>query len=168
MGYREEAKIIMQDFSLIDFYRDQYLTLLRIGIGKRTLGRDYTVIITKSLINATKRRLNYLIVKSYDPNFPLMQIEKPRKQKAKDVFIEEEKRNLYSKEKNYFYTKDSSLRFSTNDLDILEKNKLDDCANRDYVSPKHLYHECQPQYIDRYTTAYRSDIMQEIMRQKGL
>ena len=54
--------------------------------------------------------------------------------------------------------------FDTTQLPLRIRNKISDNIGRKYISNKHVYHECQPEYIDNITTAYRSDIMKEILK----
>ena len=48
-------------------------------------------------------------------------------------------------------------------LTELETNIVNGWSDRNYVSLKHLLSEDEPEYIDKYTTAYNSDIMRAIM-----
>ena len=48
-------------------------------------------------------------------------------------------------------------------LTELETNIVNGWSDRKYVSLKHLLFEDEPEYIDKYTTAYNSDIMRAIM-----
>ena len=50
-----------------------------------------------------------------------------------------------------------------NYLTELEANIVSGWNDRKYVSLKHLLFEDEPEYIDKYTTAYNSDIMRAIM-----
>ena len=50
-----------------------------------------------------------------------------------------------------------------NYLTELEANIVNGWSDRKYVSLKHLLFEDEPEYIDKYTTAYNSDIMRAIM-----
>ena len=51
----------------------------------------------------------------------------------------------------------------SNYLTELEANIVGGWNDRKYVSLKHLLFEDEPEYIDKYTTAYNSDIMRAIM-----
>ena len=51
----------------------------------------------------------------------------------------------------------------SNYLTELETNIVNGWSDRKYVSLKHLLFEDEPEYIDKYTTAYNSDIMRAIM-----
>ena len=51
----------------------------------------------------------------------------------------------------------------SNYLTELEANIVNGWSDRKYVSLKHLLFEDEPEYIDKYTTAYNSDIMRAIM-----
>jgi hypothetical protein len=51
----------------------------------------------------------------------------------------------------------------SNYLTELEANIVNGWSDRIYVSLKHLSFEDEPKYIDKYTTAYNSDIMRAIM-----
>ena len=44
-----------------------------------------------------------------------------------------------------------------------ERDMIENAGDRGYISYKHLLLECEPKYIDRYTTAYNSDIMRAIL-----
>ena len=48
-------------------------------------------------------------------------------------------------------------------LTEFEANVIDGWGDRKYVSLKHLLFENEPEYIDKYTTAYNSDIMRAVM-----
>ena len=50
-----------------------------------------------------------------------------------------------------------------NYLTEFEANVIDGWSDRKYVSLKHLLFENEPEYIDKYTTSYNSDIMRAIM-----
>ena len=60
----------------------------------------------------------------------------------------------------------TSSAFDTTSLPVNTRYDILNCFERKYISSKHIYSECQPQYIDSITTAYRSDIMKEIMYQQ--
>ena len=58
---------------------------------------------------------------------------------------------------------DSNIMFDTNTLPIDVRDELLSHFNRKYINVKHSYSECQPEYIDTITTAYRSDTVKAIM-----
>ena len=58
---------------------------------------------------------------------------------------------------------DSNIIFDTNTLPIDVRDELLSHFNRKYINVKHSYSECQPEYIDTITTAYRSDMVKAIM-----
>ena len=58
---------------------------------------------------------------------------------------------------------DYDAEFDTTQLEIYDRILLEESFSRKFVSEKHIYSECQSQYIDKYTTAYRSEIVQAIM-----
>ena len=62
---------------------------------------------------------------------------------------------------------DYDAGFDTTQLEIYDRILLDESFSRKFVSEKHIYSECQSQYIDKYTTAYRSEIVQAIMGHDG-
>jgi len=53
--------------------------------------------------------------------------------------------------------------FDTTSLSIDIRYELLSWFEKKYISDKHVYSECQPQYIDNIITAYRSDIMKGIL-----
>jgi len=53
--------------------------------------------------------------------------------------------------------------FDTTQLKFIDRILLKESFSRKFVSEKHAYSECQSQYIDKYTTAYRSEVVQAIM-----
>ena len=53
--------------------------------------------------------------------------------------------------------------FDTTTLPIDTRYELLSWFEKKYISDKHVYSECQPQYIDIITTAYHSDIMKGVM-----
>ena len=62
---------------------------------------------------------------------------------------------------------DYDAEFDTTQLEIYDRILLEESFSRKFVSEKHIYSECQSQYIDKYTTAYRSEIVQAIMGHDG-
>ena len=44
-----------------------------------------------------------------------------------------------------------------------ERDMFENAGDRGYIGLEHLLSECDPMYIDRYTTAYNSDIMRAIL-----
>jgi len=58
---------------------------------------------------------------------------------------------------------DYDATFDILGLEFYTKLLIGESFTRRYISQKHINLECQPQYIDKYTTAYRSEIMQSIM-----
>ena len=62
---------------------------------------------------------------------------------------------------------DYDAEFDTTQLEIYDRILLEESFSRKFVSEKHTYSECQSQYIDKYTTAYRSEIVQAIMKHDG-
>ena len=53
--------------------------------------------------------------------------------------------------------------FDTTSLPIDTRYELINWFEKKYISDKHVYSECQPQYIDNITTSYHSDIMKGIL-----
>ena len=62
---------------------------------------------------------------------------------------------------------DYDAEFDTTQLEIYDRILLEESFSRKFISEKHVYSECQSQYIDKYTTAYRSEIVQAIMGHDG-
>ena len=58
---------------------------------------------------------------------------------------------------------DYDAEFDTTQLKFVDRILLKESFSRKFVSEKHAYSECQSQYIDKYTTAYRSEVVQAIM-----
>jgi hypothetical protein len=48
-------------------------------------------------------------------------------------------------------------------LDDYQRDILTNASNRGFVSKQHMLRECEPEYIDKYTTAYNSEIMRAIL-----
>ena len=53
--------------------------------------------------------------------------------------------------------------FDTTKLEFYDRMLIDEAFNRSYISQKHIIAECQAQYIDKYTTAYGSEVVKRIM-----
>ena len=58
---------------------------------------------------------------------------------------------------------DYDAEFDTTQLKIIDRILLEESFSRKFISQKHINSECQSEYIDRYTTAYRSEVVQAIM-----
>ena len=58
---------------------------------------------------------------------------------------------------------DYDAEFDTTQLEIYDRILLEESFSRKFVSEKHVYSECQSEYIDKYTTAYRSEVVQAII-----
>tara|TARA_Y100000310_G_C20156265_1_gene567014 strand:- start:11 stop:526 length:516 start_codon:yes stop_codon:yes gene_type:complete len=139
---------------LVEFYKCQYLEFESIGIGGRT---RFDVEITEKLIRCTANRLDQLIkgkktpentcepdrlLKLYGATIGLMEGES---------FVLREKA-LHSSNRSFIGN--CSRRFHLKDLEPIQEEKV--CNTMDYAdgSP----HD-EPRYIDKYTTAYNSDVM---------
>jgi len=94
--------------------------------------------------------------------------DESRKYRAKLQEREEEEKAAEAKKKrnrlplNNRVHADKEVCIS-NYLTELEANIVSGWNDRKYVSLKHLLFEDEPEYIDKYTTAYNSDIMRAIM-----
>jgi len=58
---------------------------------------------------------------------------------------------------------DYDAEFDTTQLKFIDRILLEESFSRKFVSQKHINSECESQYIDKYTTAYRSEVVQAIM-----
>ena len=58
---------------------------------------------------------------------------------------------------------DYDAEFDTTQLKFVDRMLLEESFSRKFVSQKHINSECQSEYIDKYTTAYRSEVVQAIM-----
>ena len=126
---------------LIAFYKGQYLYFLRVGIGGYTSNE---VEITDTLIKATANRLDQLITGRQTPENMCKGIS-----------------NTYFQEKRLYNSNRSFGWNNTGKFDFLD---LDDKQRDSIINPVKI----QPMYIDKYTTAYNSEIVKEELSHKGL
>ncbi len=81
-----------------------------------------------------------------------------------DIYAPKTGFNEYAPKGGYI---EYDAEFDTTNLDFYDKTLIDEAFNKSYISVKHIISECQPQYIDKYTTAYRSEVVQLIMEHDG-
>ena len=135
---------------LIAFYKSQYLKFKRIGLYGFT---EFNVKVTQKLIDCTANRLNQLI-----------KGEKTSKNMGRaEKIIRSRSWGFWCGEGNHLH--DSNRTFGWDNTSTFHHTNLGEKErmNSRYISEKHLYEECQPVYIDKITTAYKSDIMVAIL-----
>ena len=130
---------------LIDFYREQYLKFLKIGINNET---EYEVTVTKKLITSTANRLDQLI-KGKKTASNMSDIEK-------GICRSCSPRNLYNSNRSFIG--DIKSKFQLRDLEITQQHAV--CSYIDYSD---CYPHNESHYIDKITTAYNSETMREIL-----
>ena len=121
---------------LIQFYKNQYLKFIRIGLGGLT---EHNTLVTKSLIKITEQRLDQII--------------KDEKTESNTCDFEKGKYNdkhFYRVPKKYCSNRsfgwDDTSGFRYLDLSLEQRNSIEYPIT------------IQPTYIDKYTTAYRTII----------
>jgi len=129
---------VNEDF--ISFYKQRYLHFLKIGIGNYT---EYDTKVTNTLIKATANRLDQLIKGEIT--------DKNRNRGDGRIYLPPK---IFNSNRSFGWNHTSQFRYS--DLDLKQQHSIN-CPT-----------EITETYIDKYTTAYRSEIMQKIMSQKGL
>ena len=142
---------------IIEFYKRQYLEFTRLGVGRRTRG---DVLITKKLIRCTANRLDQLIRGKKTPD----NTSKPDKlfnKYGKTIQLIEKAEMTGEKalhNSNRSFNGRVPHAFHLKDLKLVQEEAV--CNYIDYAdgSP----HD-DPRYIDKYTTAYNSDIMVAIL-----
>ena len=130
---------------LIDFYREQYLKFLKIGINNET---EYGVAVTKKLLTSTANRLDQL-VKGKKTKSNMSDIEK-------GICRSRSPRNLYNS--NRSFAGDIKSKFQLRDLEIIQQHAV--CSYIDYSD---CYPHNESHYIDKITTAYNSETMREVL-----
>lgn len=141
---------LMEEGGLIYFYNQRLQEFKRIGIGNDT---SY-VKVTKNLINATEKRLRQLIEGKNESN--TLEIEKGIYKNKESKLTPEFKAKLnYDSNRSFIGTITS--KFEIADLEDQDRISLEDS----FEFSEWPYDE--PEYIDKYTTAYRSEIMKEIL-----
>ena len=139
---------------IIEFYKRQYLEFTRIGAGGRT---RHDVLITGKLIRCTANRLDQLIKGKKTPENTCEPDRLLKLYGATIGLMEGEAFVLRGKalhNSNRSFIGNCSRRFHLKDLEPIWEEKV--CNTMDYAdgSP----HD-EPRYIDKYTTAYSSDVM---------
>ena len=143
--YDKEMKRQELNQFLIDFYREQYLKFLRIGINNET---EYGVTVTKKLITSTANRLDQLI-KGKKTKSNMSDIEK-------GICRSRSPRNLYNSNRSFIG--DIKSKFQLSDLEITQQHAV--CSYIDYSD---CYPHNESHYIDKITTAYNSETMREVL-----
>ena len=143
--YDKEMKRQELNQFLIDFYREQYLKFLRIGINNET---EYGVTVTKKLITSTANRLDQLI-KGKKTESNMSDIEK-------GICRSCSPRNLYNSNRSFIG--DIKSKFQLRDLEITQQHAV--CSYIDYSD---CYPHNESHYIDKITTAYNSETMREVL-----
>mgnify|MGYP005824441937 CR=1 FL=1 len=145
---------------IIEFYKRQYLEFESIGIGGRT---RFDVEITEKLIRCTANRLDQLIRGKKTPDNTCnaeMLLDGNIKTIKNGIDIANK---LHGREKalhnsNRSFVGNISRRFHLKDLDPRHEQMLYNIMDYADGSP----HD-EPRYIDKYTTAYNSDVMVAIL-----
>ena len=138
---------------LIDFYKSQYLKFKRIGLRGMT---EHNVMVTQTLIDCTANRLDQLI-KGEKTSGNMCRTEKIIRSRGRGFWVNDD-RFVYIKK----YNSNRSFGWdNTSIVHLSERARISiwETFNNRYISDKHVYAECQPVYIDKITTAYKSDIM---------
>ena len=143
--YDKEMKRQELNQFLIDFYREQYLKFLRIGINNET---EYGVTVTKKLITSTANRLDQLI-KGKKTKSNMSDIEK-------GICKSRYPRKLYNSNRSFIG--DIKSKFQLSDLEITQQHAV--CSYIDYSD---CYPQNESHYIDKITTAYNSETMREVL-----
>ena len=142
---------------IIEFYKRQYLEFTRIGAGGRT---RHDVLITGKLIRCTANRLDQLIKGKKTPE-NMSKADKLFNKYGTTIGLTEIA--LMTEEKalansNRSFIGNVSRTFHLKDLELVQEEVVCNYINYADGSP---YDE--PRYIDKYTTAYNSDIMVAIL-----
>jgi len=125
---------------LIDFYKQQYRYLLKVGIGNVTRSGN---VVSRKLITSTENRLD--------------QIFRGRKTAKNTSAIEGYCKNYWYNSNRSFKTENYS-EFQIHDLEITQQHAVVDAIDyADGIQDNH------PMYIDRVTTAYNSEIMRAVL-----
>ena len=143
--YDKEMKRQELNQFLIDFYREQYLKFLRIGINNET---EHGITVTKKLITSTANRLDQLI-KGKKTKSNMSDIEK-------GICRSPSPRNLYNSNRSFIG--DIKSKFQLRDLEITQQHAV--CSYIDYSD---CYPHNESHYIDKITTAYNSETMREVL-----
>ena len=136
------AKVEKQ-ISFVLFYESQLEKFKRIGLGFRT---EFGTLITTKLIKATEQRLNDIKdgVKTKLP---------------KKCFIS------YRADTGYeFYVNKMPYGFTMSEIDIPKQNEIEKKLSQEYNDSDNIESKYDKPYIDKYTTAYRSEIMRAILK----
>ena len=125
---------------LIDFYKQQHLYFLKVGIGNKTrLG----TVVNRKLITSTENRLDQLF--------------RGRKTEKNTSAIEGYCKSYWHNSNRSFKTENYS-KFQIYDLEITQQHAVIDTIN--YAG---WTQDDEPIYIDRVITAYNSEIMRAIL-----
>ncbi len=119
---------------LINFYKNQYLKFIKIGVGGFT---EYNTLVTKSLIKITEQRLDQ-IIKGEKTESNTCDFEKGEYNYK--YFYRVPKK--YDSNRSFGWNNTSGFRYL--DLNLEQRNSIE--------YPIII----QPTYIDKYTTAYRT------------
>ena len=140
------------DFSkedLIQFYKAQYLRLTEIGVGGET---RFGTEITEKLIRCTANRLDQLIKgkKTVDNMCYTEKLIKLRGRDLGDISAGEKK--LYGS--NRSFSSNITSKFDLRDLTNTQSESV-----RNYIDYGYGEYNIITNYIDKYTTAYNSEIV---------
>ena len=138
---------------IIEFYKRQYLEFTRIGAGGRT---RHDVLITGKLIRCTANRLDQLVKGKKTPD-NMSRADKLFNKYGATISLEEialMTEEIALTNSNRSFIGSVSTMFHINDLEPMQEDELCNYINYADGSP----HD-KPRYIDKYTTAYNSDIV---------
>ena len=145
---KEDRQKLAEGFSAELFYKQQFLKFKRIGVGGYT---EHNTLVTTQLINCTAKRLDQII--SGQKTFKNMcRAEIMIKWGGLSRALSKDGRPLYNSNRSYIGKITS--KFQLYDLEPQQQHSAD-YPNR--------YPCDHPVYIDKVTTAYKSDIMRAVL-----
>ena len=129
------------------------------------LSDNFRIILNIKEKALEQRKLEEERKKRFDPFYLNLEKkgERIKGKRSQNTFREEEKQKkqerLHVSERlNVDYLIDTEEY-----LDDYQRDILINLSDSGFVSYKHILEECEPKYIDKYTTAYNSEIMRAIL-----
>ena len=154
MNYHGYVNPAEERLFLIKFYKNQYLTFKKIGVGGLT---KFGVEITEKLIRCTANRLDQIIT---------------GKKTAKNMCYTDKLMRIWGRHigdvpsgesalinSNRSYIGNIMSKFDIKDLSIENELSVAEHTDYRYVSEKHRRSVEHTIYIDKVSTAYNSEIM---------
>ena len=155
MGWQDRnSSPIETRLFLIDFYKSQYLTFKRIGIGGLT---KFGVEITEKLIRCTANRLDQ-IIKGKKTAKNMCYTDKLMRMLGRTGDIPSGEPALINSNRSYIG--DVTSKFDLKDLGKQNELSVSKSTDYAYISEKHRRSFEHTIYIDKISTAYNSEIMQ--------